>query len=285
MSSWSLSSALDFPVLDMPVTRILLIIRRPGKASCALPLWACSTDVAATLTPLDPRGKPAAPPNPVPPRCGRRRAAARSQSARAIAPPTSHRTSATATRDSLAHRAAGERSRLKTIVASTSADMARRSDPPQRVLHLSEKLGQALVLTVYQDDGRGRSQEVTELQWSPPAEYSPSGDGPSGPVASDREWMIRSSRRVARTSRTSRGTANARADGRPVNEQSHAADVSFQAPPGERATARSPAAARGWDARDRGQGLAAACPDNGAYTDSPCCGVTARASARRHARQ
>ena len=36
-----------------------------------------SIDVAATLTPLDPRGKPAAPPNPVPPRCGRRRAADR----------------------------------------------------------------------------------------------------------------------------------------------------------------------------------------------------------------
>jgi hypothetical protein len=33
-------------------------------------------------------------------------------------------TSPTATRDSLAHRAAGERSRLKTIIASTSADMA-----------------------------------------------------------------------------------------------------------------------------------------------------------------
>jgi hypothetical protein len=53
--------------------------RDPG-----LLLRASSIDVAATLTPLDPRGKPAAPP----PRCGRRRAAARSQSARAIAPPT-----------------------------------------------------------------------------------------------------------------------------------------------------------------------------------------------------
>jgi hypothetical protein len=269
MSSWSLSSALDFPVLDMPVTRILLIIRRPGKASCALPLWACSTDVAATLTPLDPRGKPAAPPNPVPPRCGRRRAAARSQSARAIAPPTSHRTSATATRDSLAHRAAGERSRLKTIVASTSADMARRSDPPATS---APSLREA-----------GSSPRPDGLPGRRPRPLARGGRAST--VASDREWMIRSSRRIARTSRTSRGTANAGADGRPVNEQSHAADVSFQAPPCERATARSPAAARGWDARDRGQGLAAACPDNGAYTDSPCCGVTARASARRHARQ
>lgn len=32
MSSWSLSSALDFPVPDMPVTRILLIVRRLGPA-------------------------------------------------------------------------------------------------------------------------------------------------------------------------------------------------------------------------------------------------------------
>jgi hypothetical protein len=41
------------------------------------------------------------------------------------------------------------------------------------VLLLSEKLGQALVLTVYQDDGCDRSQDVAELQWSPPAGYSP----------------------------------------------------------------------------------------------------------------
>jgi hypothetical protein len=33
MSSWSLSSALDFTVPAMPVTRLLLIIRRLGKAS------------------------------------------------------------------------------------------------------------------------------------------------------------------------------------------------------------------------------------------------------------
>jgi hypothetical protein len=33
MSSWSLSSALDFTVPAMPVTRILIIIRRLGKAS------------------------------------------------------------------------------------------------------------------------------------------------------------------------------------------------------------------------------------------------------------
>jgi hypothetical protein len=56
MSSWSLSSALDFPVPDMPVTRILLIIRRLGKASCALPLWARSIDVHARVRPLDPHG-------------------------------------------------------------------------------------------------------------------------------------------------------------------------------------------------------------------------------------
>ena len=66
-------------------------------ARSGLLLRASSIDVAATPTPLDPLGKPTAPPNPVPPRCGRRRAAARSQSARAIAPPTPHRTSATAT--------------------------------------------------------------------------------------------------------------------------------------------------------------------------------------------
>jgi hypothetical protein len=64
-----------------------------------LPLWPNSIDVDARPPPLDPPGKPAAPPNPVAPCCGRRRTAARSHSARAIAPPTSWRTSVTATED------------------------------------------------------------------------------------------------------------------------------------------------------------------------------------------
>jgi len=51
------------------------------------------------------------------------------------------------------------------------------------VLSVSEKPGQALVLLVYQDDGCGRSQDVPELQWSPPAGYSPAGDGPSWTVS------------------------------------------------------------------------------------------------------
>jgi hypothetical protein len=56
MSSWSLSSAPDFPVPDMPVTRILLIIRRLGKASCALPLWATSIGADGCSTLLVPPG-------------------------------------------------------------------------------------------------------------------------------------------------------------------------------------------------------------------------------------
>ena len=54
---------------------------------------ASSIDVDARLTPPDPPGKPAAPANPVAPCCGRRRAAARSHSARATVPPTPGRTS------------------------------------------------------------------------------------------------------------------------------------------------------------------------------------------------
>jgi hypothetical protein len=73
--------------------------RPPRRAQRGLTLRATSVDVAARLTPLDPWGKPAAPPNPVPPRCGRCRAAARSRSVRAIAAPTPHRTRATATEE------------------------------------------------------------------------------------------------------------------------------------------------------------------------------------------
>ena len=77
-------------------------------------------DVDARLTPLDPPGKPTAPPNPIAPSCGRRRAAARSHSARAITPPTAGRTSATATDHSPARRpAAPSASRLQRTSPSS----------------------------------------------------------------------------------------------------------------------------------------------------------------------
>ncbi len=89
-----------------------------------------------------------------------------------------------------------------------------------------------------------------------PLGYSPPEDGPSGPGFRRRVDDLRV-RGLARTSRTFWRTATL-GPRRPssVDEQNYASGVSSQAPPGERATARSPVAARGWAGRGLGTALA-----------------------------
>ncbi len=89
---------------------------------------ASSIDVDARLTPLDPPCKPAAPPNRVAPCCGRRQAAARSHCARAIAPPTPGRTSATATQDSSADAGACDHLPMNAIAGVATVARAQRPD-------------------------------------------------------------------------------------------------------------------------------------------------------------
>ena len=113
---------------------------------------------------------------------------------------------------------------MRTIVASRSADAApliarsaneRSRSPRSRV--------QALVLPVYQEDACGRSREVFVLPASPPRGYSPSEDGPSGPVSRRGVDDLRFKRNRPNIKNILGDGKPAAADPAAANEQNHAA--------------------------------------------------------------